>query len=232
MKNQHTKESLSDIKNKVDNVFKRLESQIDTDSKGTIIKDSNLKKYIIEDFDLGDYEINREKYPTILYNVSSEEIAELQKNGFLDNQNKFTKKLSENLNQMDPITKLLYAMVWKNGDLGKERTIVEGILATSDDLPEQGIVFHQFGKFLKDHKEPIIDQHVMRCFLIKNANANAEQEIEEYLQITTVTKKHIDIIKKYKEWVKEIVKNKKYSANDIDEILFALGKMIKRTKES
>ena len=215
-----TKVKLVHIKEKIDCLFNRLESTIKTDAK----------KWIIKEFDLEKYLINRNKYPSIQFCLNEKDIIELKNMGFINDQNKLTTKLSENLDEIDPITKLLYSMLWKNGDLGKENKIINGILNNCDDkLPDNGIVFYQFGKHLKNHNEPIIDQHVIRCFLIKNENNY--KNIEKHLQIETLTKKHIKVVQNYKKWVIDTVKKGKYTTNDIDEILFGFGKMIKSKKE-
>jgi hypothetical protein len=48
-------------------------------------------------------------------------------------------------------------------------------------LPKKnGLVFNQFGKHLADHKEPIIDQHVLRAFGIHLCKDSDSAQIEMY----------------------------------------------------
>ena len=63
-----------------------------------------------------------------------------------------------------PTEKLLYAALWKNGDLLKITHIIRGI--QGDDTAESSaMTFYYFGKFLANPaKSPIIDQHVIRAY--------------------------------------------------------------------
>jgi hypothetical protein len=68
------------------------------------------------------------------------------------------------INDLPPLTKLLYAVLWKNGDLAKVKHVVKGILDKRDES-DNSIIFYQFGRHLSEKKsEPIVDQHVLRAF--------------------------------------------------------------------
>jgi hypothetical protein len=60
----------------------------------------------------------------------------------------FVKNISSRLN--DPLTKLLYATLWKNGDLKKIKHIIKGIRDgdTENDQQEDALFFYHFGKYL------------------------------------------------------------------------------------
>lgn len=113
---------------------------------------------ILNNKEFGKNKLNIEKYPRIEFNIQPDEVRMLLTNGKIDQ-----KKIS------DPLTKLLYAMAWKQGDLNKIKHIINGILHTEDNTKSQenALVFYQFGKHLtKSNGEPIIDQHVLRAFSV------------------------------------------------------------------
>ena len=49
----------------------------------------------------------------------------------------------EELDKQSLLTKLLYSIIWKNGDLGKEKHIIEGVL-NFNKIDEKGLVFYHF----------------------------------------------------------------------------------------
>jgi hypothetical protein len=153
----------------------------------------------------------------------------LMNNGLIDKEYNF---INEKISKMtDPLSKLLYAMAWKNGDLKKIKHIIKGVLNEED--PTEALVFQQFGRYLKlDSKEPIIDQHVIRAFAVYKLEAKSEQEIQELRKINSINKKHESFISSYKEWLKsEELKESLRNLHDysyyIDKLLFAAGKTIK-----
>jgi hypothetical protein len=73
-------------------------------------------------------QVDAEKYPFLELTLTPSEISSLKKKGILDEkQGVLTKALAVKVNKLTPLEKLLYSIIWKNGDLGKERHIVDGI---------------------------------------------------------------------------------------------------------
>lgn len=185
--------------------------------------------------------IKTEKYPKIEFSISSNEVEELKKIGIISSDLKFSFN-SETFDNESLLTKLLYSIVWKNGDLGKENHILSGICG-HEKKDEKGYVFYQFGKFLGDQnkEEPIIDQHTLRAYgaylcldnqisrilaCIKEENKSIDFEYYRKLKLTT--KNEVPLIEDYKKWIKQqyLFKQKDFVYN-LDLVLFALGKAIK-----
>lgn len=155
----------------------------------------------------------------------------------------------------DPCHKILYAMAWKNGDLGKEEYILKGyseyvekkeefVAFTNNNIS----IFYQFGGFLKTYSkaikeakddfsevEPIADRHTFRAYLYF-----VEEEMKS-LPKKTVPKRFAkdksqkhpekDYWTAYREWYKETVKdcgNTEKEFWDLNKVMFVLGKAIKR----
>jgi hypothetical protein len=175
--------------------------------------------------------MNIDGYPKIEFSINQNEIQSLLESKILDNDLNFTTDITSRLT--DPLTKLLYATAWKNGDLKKVKHIIKGILESKNENSEQdeALVFYQFGKYLtKVPGQPIIDQHVIRAFAIHTLT-DLEQTTT-LRQIEIIDKRHKKIIKQYKDWLtsdeltNELKKIKDYTY-DIDKLLFATGKTIK-----
>lgn len=70
----------------------------------------------------------------------------------------------------NPLAQLLYAVIWKNGDLNKFGPIKKGLLDENKDqlkkVENQSYVFYQFGRHLKDNAQPIVDQHTVRAVML------------------------------------------------------------------
>lgn len=202
-----------EIETEVDKIFDEIISK--NKSKSQILTDNKLN------------EINRDKIPLIQYIITSEEIEELEKNKIIINNN-FSPEIANSESQISlktPLEKIFYAILWKTGSLSYSNSLIEGIKAKdNEELPEKRIVFHQFGRFLTNINEPIIDQHVLRCFLIHKNGCK-----DEYFEKDLV-KNHKDEAKEYIKWVKQIISNHETNLNkfEIDEILFLLGKDIKK----
>jgi hypothetical protein len=180
-------------------------------------------------------EIDRTKYPYIEYCISRKEIDELKRKGIINTEVRIAENVFSEDNDFDALTKLLYAIVWKNGDLDKICHIINGIDGIQDNEFESGFVFRQFGRFLENKSEPIIDQHVIRAFKVKNCKVDEIEKIDSALRIDVVDKKATEVIGSYRNWVKQLCRGKqKKETNElkevIDDLLFSLGKTIKREK--
>ena len=178
-----------------------------------------VKEIKIENF--GEYykkehEKLKDKYPRIDFEIN-----------FEDDENTFMKIINdENFqeNLKTPLEKLLYAILWKQGDLKKIKHIIQGI---RDNEPKKAMVFHQFGKFLSSDNEPIIDQHTLRSFAYYKHKT-------EYYSITEITIKHLDFITEYKNFIQKLLQKIEGDKNEIlfeiDRILFIFGRHIKKSK--
>lgn len=175
------------------------------------------------------YFMNLSKYPPGTFGIQKKDIIELKRKGFIDDNNQLN-----DLSQSDVFAKLLYSLIWKNGDLQKISHIIEGIMGDDKDVKEKGIVFYQFGRHLANScEEPIVDQHVIRAFGIYKAKAN-KTEINRLLKLSIITMKENDLIDQYKHFLKEelnpdLRKNINYVYH-VDRVLFATGKMLKQMK--
>ncbi|MCU4177310.1 hypothetical protein [Carboxylicivirga sp. N1Y90] len=180
------------------------------------------------------YQMDVDAYPKIEFSIKSEEIADLQKQGILNADYTLSNTLTKDLNH--PLSKLLYALAWKNGDLKKLKHIAKGIaeIDKTDAGQDEALVFYQFGRHLtKTDGQPIIDQHVIRAFAVYQLEE--ENDMEPYLKLSVITAKHKPMIKSYINWLQsyelssELKAQKDYSYY-IDRILFAAGRMIKQRK--
>ncbi len=164
-------------------------------------------------------------YPQLKFKITKDEIEDLKKKGIITSDN-----LLSDISNADTLTKLLYAVSWKNGDLKKIKHIIEGIISEQQDEKKNGLVFYQFGKYLtKKPGEPIIDQHVLRAFGIFKANGNKEK-IEKLKRLSLITKKEKELIDQYKLWLKtdltEELREKDNYSYYVDKVLFAVGKSV------
>jgi len=175
-------------------------------SSDTIDKINNLfEKYDIERRD-------RRLYPDIEFNITVAEIDDLKRKGIITEENYFSLDINRN-NDLTTLEKLLYSIIWKQRDLKKERHIISGIYGINTDRK----VFNQFGKYLNNRDEPMIDQHVIRSFILYKT-----KEI-----IKDIKEKHFDLYSdQYIQWLNDndFFRNNKTL---IDELMFCLGKKIK-----
>ena len=172
--------------------------------------------------------MDEETYPQLHFKITAEELIETN---FLTDENTFTKEISSL--ELPPLTKLLYAICWKNGDLKKVKHIIQGITANHTDIDDKndGLVFYQFGKYLtKKDGEPIIDQHVLRAYAIFESD-KSDYNIDRIRKKSIINKNDKTLIDSYKNWLatglKTELRNNKDYCYYIDKLLFALGKTIK-----
>lgn len=197
--------------------------------------DRLLKSVTIEEVEriLDDIKVDKKHrmgdsaYPKLKFNITKEEIAELKEKGIVTENN-----LLSDIFNADTLTKLLYALSWKNGDLKKIKHIIEGITSGQKNEKENGLVFYQFGKYLtKEPGEPIIDQNVLRAFGVFKADGDIGK-INKLKRLSVITKREKGLIEQYKLWLRTALKselrdNENYSYY-VDKVLFAVGKSIKR----
>jgi hypothetical protein len=172
------------------------------------------------------YRMDEEVYPPIKFKITKKEIEELKESRVITADNLLT-----DISNADALTRLLYSVSWKNGDLKKVKHIIEGILSGQQDEKENGLVFYQFGKYLtKKLGEPIIDQHVLRAFGIYKASGDKEK-LERLKRLSLITKKEKELIDQYKSWLRTELTKELRDQDDypyyVDKVLFAIGKSIK-----
>ncbi len=87
-------------------------------------------------------------YPKIEFDIKPTEIEALIDKNLIHEDLSFETDITEKLT--DPLTKLLYATAWKNGDLKKIKHIIKGILEAEKEhsVQDDALVFYQFGKYL------------------------------------------------------------------------------------
>ncbi len=192
--------------------------------------------------------INTSKYPRIHFDITQREIEGLVKSKYLSSDYKLAISM-ESLKKESAFTKLLYSILWKNGDLGKEKHIIDGVLGSTKE-DHSGLVFYHFGKYLGDpnKRQPIVDQHTLRAYgiylcvenLIDRINSEISKkrknskklDIEYYRKLSVTSKKEIYLINDYKAWIEQ---HHLYRHDDfvyvLDLVLFALGKAVKKVKE-
>ncbi|MFZ9718527.1 MAG: hypothetical protein ACO3BD_04150 [Chitinophagaceae bacterium] len=173
-------------------------------------------------------------YPQIKFKLEKSEIDTLINNNLIDEATLTLKKdITEKL--ADPLTKLLYSTVWKNGDIKKIKHIIKGIIEVNNNNNEQddALVFYQFGKYLtKTPGQPIIDQHVLRAYAVYKST---DENIESLQKLATLTKTHKALINDYINWLQsDELTNELKGISEytyfIDKLLFAAGKTIKFVK--
>lgn len=179
---------------------------------------------------------NPEIYPRLPFSITETEIKALKASGWINETNQLN---VEKFAEASTTEKLLFSLIWKNGDLRKIAKIVDGIEgkeATENDF----ITFMHFGNYLRNPVENIIiDQHVIRAYQIIKALSEGK-EINNSKIITSIRKKQTlkgkdkELIAAYKNWIREnqlihpdIKRDHRY-LQVMDDLLFAVGKYLKR----
>lgn len=207
-------------------VFRLIESAetIDDISIEVFRKMSKLiKENLKKDFD-------RKQYRKIDFYITKKEIDQLKSKNILTKES--DGKYYINFKSEDPLTKLLYSLAWKQGDLLKIRQIVNGIYSDEDTLEkESSIVFKQFGKYLSSDNQPIIDQHVVRAFLFFNEPLEKNLKFEVN---NSPSKEQLMYSNQYIVYLRSLQASKNIQSRElftsIDEVLFLLGKFLKEWK--
>jgi hypothetical protein len=172
-------------------------------------------------------DIPENKYPRLDISLTADEIKFLKEKGLLNENGSIPLKLAKN-NALSPLEKLLYSILWKNGDLGKEKHIHDGVIGRPDK--KDSLVFYYFGKHLANKSNPIIDRHVIRAWLSFQASKNKFQNIEKILSKKDVTPKDKEACQEYIDWQNNH-KLKKVEPIEftyyVDRLLFAFGKYLK-----
>lgn len=170
-------------------------------------------------------------YPQLKLSITLDDINTLKRAKFLEEDGSLSLNCANENILKTPLEKFLFSVLWKNGDLGKEKHITDGIIGNRDNVrvtDEKGLVFYYFGKHLNQKINPIIDQHVIRAFMLyKNGN---KENCEKILSKKTVSAKDKEICLEYINWQKDRLDKKadpEMFSYHLDRLLFGLGKSIK-----
>lgn len=188
------------------------------------IKDDTLHSIFTDEGFENLLNIKEKKYPRFKLSLSSKEIEDMKNEGILNDEYKISPEIFDGKSRKKPLTpleKLLLSVIWKNGDYGKEKYIIEGIRVQENleqkDIPNR-FVFWNFGRYLVDKTKPIVDRHT----------AKAYRKIEKN---ETAANKNKTDYENYLEWFKHIINNddfKEFNKEDVayylDSILFEYGK--------
>lgn len=183
-------------------------------------------KFILDDLKIDKkFRLDEAKYPALKYRITKEEVESLIETGFVTKNGNIV-----DFSSADPLTKILYSILWKNGDLKKIKSLLEGITSEEFDDRVRGLVFYQFGRFLSGRQEePIIDQHVIRAFGIHKATD--EGVIENLRRLKILGPSQRKLIFEYKTWISnelnEKLREQMGYQYEVDKVLFAVGKSVK-----
>ena len=179
-----------------------------------------------------------EKFPRLRFRITDKEVNDLTQMGMLSEKMQLSPNLAsgmlENGKKLTPLEKLLYAVLWKNGDLGKENHLISGILG-NEHRQKFGTVFYEFGGYLSGKNHYILDQHTLRCFAVYESPEETIASARTLELIDGTNKEHIYWIGSYKKFYEDICKNIDCDKSDflyfVDRLLFAAGKLIKLSKK-
>lgn len=209
------------VKDLIQQTFDKIESAETIKEIDDILTDPQIYKNRMDE----------NTYPKLQFKIDEKEIEDLIKGKLLNQNNSISKEVSGT--PMNTLTKLLYALSWKRGDLKKLKHIIDGITSTESTKQKTGLVFYQFGKYLtQGSNEPIIDQHVLRAFGIHQA-IRENNSIDSLRRQSLITDKHEDLIKDYKVWLSKLKPELKMNGDymhHVDKVLFATGKTVKSKK--
>lgn len=178
------------------------------------------------------------KFPKLNFKISRKEIEKLIEDKIIDRDDlTISKNISDTYQngaiELSTLEKILYSIIWKNGDLGKEHHVISGILG-EDHSGEYGIVFHEFGRYISNAKRHILDQHTLRCFTVSSAQEHNDEEISIARSISKInndsySKKSIN---DYNNYIVKLEKNDRILNKEgfyyqLDRLLFGAGKPVK-----
>jgi hypothetical protein len=211
-------ETLQKLQNDIKVIFSKIEAAKSIEELKLII---NLNQYpYLKKFD-------EKKYPRLDISLTTKDIDYLKEKNLIDKDGFLCKSIAES-DSLSSLEKLLYSILWKNGDLGKESHIINGVIGGPDK--KSGFVFYYFGRHLENKTNPIIDQNVIRAFSSFQASKNKFQNIEKILNKKDVTAKDKKECEEYIAWQNQH-KLKKAEPLEftyyVDRLLFALGKYLK-----
>lgn len=164
------------------------------------------------------YQKDEQKYPAIHKLFNEEDLKKIPNTIEMD-------KLAT------PTEKILFALLWKNGDLLKIPHLIAG-LKDEDNPSKTAMTFHQLGRFLRSRGEtPIVDQHVIRAYkAIKHDNLD-EAALSEITKSGLLNPNNdANWVKEYTTWITEKGNGSVELFYEIDNVMFAFGRMLKGGK--
>lgn len=198
-------------------------------------KVSGLREIVAANATLKRWQMDRGKYPELQLHLTAEDVRSLRAEK-LDDDLRLHADLSARLET--PLEKLLYAIVWKQGDLQKVGQILEGALEAAEPTAlrhGQPQVFKQFGRHLANRAEPIVDQHVLRAFELYEQRNTTDPAKVKAIREKDNWNRDVACIERYKQWLREHFSARQSAEADYvvnaDMVLFALGRAIKITSK-
>lgn len=171
-----------------------------------------------------------EKFPRLRMQITPKEISELHAMGVLTDELKLSPILaSGKFNSDKPLSaleKLMYAVLWKNGDLGKEHHVAAGVYDRGH-TQKTGTVFYEFGGYLSGRNSFIMDQHTLRSFAVVASEGDAITQARKLKTIVGRNDQHSDWMKAYVAFYKQIEAKGKGYLYVVDKLFFGAGKLIK-----
>lgn len=180
-----------------------------------------------------------DKFPRLRFRITDQEVNTLKQMGILSEKMQLSPDLASGKlahgKTLTALEKLLYSVLWKNGDLGKEHHLISGILGNGHNQ-KFGAVFYEFGGYVSGKHSYILDQHTLRCFAIYEASGETIASARSLELIDGTNPKHIDWMNLYKEFYDaisaDILCDKSDFLYSVDRLLFGAGKLIKLTKSA
>ncbi len=204
--------------------IKTLLKKIQKDTSHSIFTDEEIENFLKD---------KEKKYPRFKLSLSCDEIENMKAEGILNGENKISPKIFDGKKELTPLEKLLLGVIWKNGDYGKEKCIIDGINAQESSAPKDiptPFVFWNFGRYIADKTMPIVDQHTARAY-----RKIIYDKIEENDKKDAYANNNETEYENYLKWFEQIINGgdfkelpKEDAAYYFDSILFEYGKKLKK----
>jgi hypothetical protein len=177
------------------------------------------------------------KFPRLRMRVSVEEIELIRQLGVIAGRSQFSPNLATGEyapgKKMTPLEKILYAILWKNGDLGKEKHLISGILGEVHGQ-KTGTVFHAFGGYIAGQHHYIMDQHTLRCFAVQTSSDQEIARVRSLDLIDGTDPEYGTWMEAYRHFYDSVSADLLCEKSDflyeVDRLLFGARKFIKRKK--
>ena len=228
--------------------IKTLLKKIQKDTSHSIFTDEEIENFLKD---------KEKKYPRFKLSLSCDEIENMKAEGILNGENKISPKIFDGKKELTPLEKLLLGVIWKNGDYGKEKCIIDnisffkcmlkediiagavskeerkGLNAQESSAPKDiptPFVFWNFGRYIADKTMPIVDQHTARAY-----RKIIYDKIEENDKKDAYANNNETEYENYLKWFEQIINGgdfkelpKEDAAYYFDSILFEYGKKLKK----
>lgn len=216
-----------EAKNLIENLIEKISNAKTISSLHQIPFELNLKDDITR-------KMPGAMYPKLGMKISPEDIKQLQGLGCVNEEMQFSHTIStgqtSNGSQLTALEKLLFSVIWKNGDLGKEKHLIKGVLNTGHN-ENTGTVFYEFGGYLSGRNSFILDQHTLRCFGVYCENEDVSLIRARKMSVIKARQyDHQKWITAYKHFYDELLQKTAHESDflyEVDRLLFGVGKLIK-----